>query len=35
MQEWLPLAPVVVVGYFIAFPNQYSAFVYWAARFVH
>ena len=35
MREWLlVLAPVAVVGYFIMFPDQYGAFVYWAERLV-
>jgi hypothetical protein len=35
MREWLyVLAPVLVVAYFMIFPDQYAAVVVWAERFV-
>jgi hypothetical protein len=33
MRDWLLLlAPIVLVIYFLAYPDQFSAFVYWASH---
>ena len=29
------LAPVALIIYFVVYPDQFSAFVSWAGRFVH
>lgn len=35
MREWFyVLAPVLIVAYFIVFPDQYYAAIVWAERFV-
>jgi hypothetical protein len=35
MRDWfLPLAPVATIIYFIAFPDQFSALITWAGRFI-
>ena len=35
MRDWLLLlAPVVLVIYFLAYPDQFSAFMSWASRLV-
>ena len=35
MRDWyLPLSPIVTIGYFLAFPNQFTALVDWALPFV-
>jgi len=36
MREWyLPLAPVAAIIYFLVFPDQFSALIAWATRFVY
>jgi hypothetical protein len=36
MREWrLVMAPVAAIIYFAAFPDQFSALMFWAERFVH
>ncbi len=35
MREWIwPVAPIVAIMYCIAYPDQFTAFVVWAERFV-
>ncbi len=36
MRDWLlPLAPVAVIIYCVAYPSQFDAFVLWAEQLVH
>jgi hypothetical protein len=36
MREWFwPVAPVAAIIYWIAYPDQFTAFITWAQRFVH
>ena len=30
----LLLAPIALVAYFMVYPDQFSAFVYWASHFI-
>jgi hypothetical protein len=35
MREWnLIAAPVLAVGYFLVFPDQFNALIVWAEQFV-
>ncbi len=35
MRDWfLPLLPVLVIGYFVAFPDQFAALIDWAIHFI-
>ena len=35
MRDWyLPLSPILAIGYFMVFPNQFTALVAWALQFV-
>jgi hypothetical protein len=36
MQDWLIItAPIVAIGYFLAHPSQFIAFMDWFARLLH
>jgi hypothetical protein len=36
VREWFwPVAPVAAILYFTLYPDQFSAFVGWAERFIH
>jgi len=33
MRDWLlVLGPVILIAYFLVFPDQFSAFVHWASH---
>jgi len=35
MRDWLLLlGPVALIVYFLVFPDQFSAFVYWASHLI-
>jgi hypothetical protein len=35
MREWFwPVAPVAAIGYCLAYPDQFTAFIVWAERFI-
>jgi hypothetical protein len=36
MQDWLLItAPIVAVGYFLAHPSEFTAFMDWFGRLLH
>jgi hypothetical protein len=36
MREWFSiLVPIALIGYFVAYPGQFTAFVSWIARLFH
>jgi hypothetical protein len=35
MREWFwPVAPVAAIGYCLAYPDQFTALIVWAERFI-